>query len=67
MCGVVSTVIAEPTGAKSPITAARVATPGAQHPSATDLVVDLSMNTTQHLVADIEALRIHLGMERRLV
>jgi proline iminopeptidase len=44
-----------------------VATPGAQHPSATDLVVDLSMNTTQHLVADIEALRIHLGMERRLV
>ena len=25
------------------------------------------MNTTQHLVADIEALRVHLGIERWLV
>ncbi len=28
---------------------------------------DLSVNTTQHLIADIEALRTHLGVERWLV
>ncbi|MFI5615061.1 prolyl aminopeptidase [Amycolatopsis sp. NPDC051903] len=40
---------------------------GHSTPSATDPVVDLSTNTTQHLVADIEALRVHLGIERWLV
>ncbi|MEV4598391.1 prolyl aminopeptidase [Amycolatopsis sp. NPDC049253] len=40
---------------------------GRSTPSATDPVVDLSANTTQHLVADIEALRAHLGIERWLV
>ncbi|OZM71346.1 prolyl aminopeptidase [Amycolatopsis antarctica] len=40
---------------------------GRSTPSATDPVVDLSANTTQHLVADIEALRVHLGIERWLV
>jgi len=40
---------------------------GHSTPPATDPVVDLSANTTQHLVADIEALRVHLGIERWLV
>ncbi len=40
---------------------------GRSTPSAADPVVDLSANTTQHLVADIEALRVHLGIERWLV
>jgi proline iminopeptidase len=40
---------------------------GRSTPSATDPVVDLSANTTQHLVADVEALRVHLGIERWLV
>ncbi|MEV6901459.1 prolyl aminopeptidase [Amycolatopsis sp. NPDC051372] len=40
---------------------------GRSTPSATDPVVDLSANTTQHLVTDIEALRVHLGIERWLV
>lgn len=40
---------------------------GRSTPSATDPVVDLSANTTQHLVADIEALRVYLGIERWLV
>ncbi|RDI31981.1 proline iminopeptidase [Lentzea flaviverrucosa] len=40
---------------------------GRSTPSATDPVVDLSANTTQHLIADIEALREHLGIERWLV
>ncbi|WIX75167.1 prolyl aminopeptidase [Amycolatopsis carbonis] len=40
---------------------------GRSTPSATDPVVDLSANTTQHLVADIEALRVHLGIDRWLV
>ncbi|WP_083752874.1 prolyl aminopeptidase [Actinosynnema sp. ALI-1.44] len=40
---------------------------GRSTPSATDPVVDLSANTTQHLIADIEALRVHLGIERWLV
>ncbi|SFR20672.1 proline iminopeptidase [Lentzea waywayandensis] len=40
---------------------------GRSTPSATDPVADLSANTTQHLVGDIEALRVHLGIERWLV
>ncbi|MEV6714466.1 prolyl aminopeptidase [Lentzea sp. NPDC051208] len=40
---------------------------GRSTPSATEPVVDLSANTTQHLIADIEALRVHLGIERWLV
>ncbi|MET9226040.1 prolyl aminopeptidase [Lentzea sp. NPDC003310] len=40
---------------------------GQSTPSATDPEVDLSANTTQHLIADIEALRVHLGVERWLV
>ncbi|WP_191299187.1 prolyl aminopeptidase [Lentzea cavernae] len=40
---------------------------GRSTPSATDPVVDLSANTTAHLIADIEALRVHLGVERWLV
>ncbi|SDJ20405.1 proline iminopeptidase [Lentzea albidocapillata subsp. violacea] len=40
---------------------------GRSTPPATDPVVDLSANTTQHLIADIEALRVHLGIERWLV
>jgi proline iminopeptidase len=40
---------------------------GRSTPSAADPVVDLSANTTQHLIADIEALRVHLGIERWLV
>ncbi|MCO1574692.1 prolyl aminopeptidase [Crossiella sp. SN42] len=40
---------------------------GRSTPSATDPVVDLSANTTQHLIADIEALRVHLGLDRWLV
>ncbi|MBB3053489.1 proline iminopeptidase [Prauserella isguenensis] len=40
---------------------------GRSTPSAADPVVDLSANTTQHLVADLEALRTHLGVERWLV
>ncbi|GAA1211452.1 prolyl aminopeptidase [Prauserella alba] len=40
---------------------------GRSTPSAADPVVDLSANTTQHLVADLETLRVHLGIERWLV
>lgn len=40
---------------------------GRSTPSASDPRVDLSANTTQHLVADIEALRHHLGIERWLL
>ncbi|NUT45922.1 MAG: prolyl aminopeptidase [Saccharothrix sp.] len=40
---------------------------GRSTPSAAGPVVDLSANTTPHLVADIEALRVHLGIERWLV
>jgi len=36
-------------------------------PHASDPAVDLATNTTQHLLADIEALRRHLGVERWLV
>jgi proline iminopeptidase len=40
---------------------------GRSTPSAADPVVDLSANTTRHLIADIDALRVHLGIERWLV
>jgi proline iminopeptidase len=40
---------------------------GRSTPSASDPDADLSTNTTDHLVADIEALRRHLGIERWLV
>jgi proline iminopeptidase len=40
---------------------------GRSVPHAGDLTVDLSTNTTHHLVADIELLREHLGIERWLV
>ncbi|MCW2507407.1 MAG: pip [Modestobacter sp.] len=40
---------------------------GRSVPSATGPHVDLSTNTTPHLVADIERLREHLGIERWLV
>ena len=40
---------------------------GRSTPSAADPVVDLSANTTPHLIADIEALRAHLGIDRWLV
>jgi proline iminopeptidase len=40
---------------------------GRSTPSATEPVVDLSTNTTAHLIADCERLREHLGIERWLV
>ena len=40
---------------------------GRSTPSAAEPVVDLTMNTTAHLVTDIERLREHLGIERWLV
>lgn len=40
---------------------------GRSTPSAADPVVDLSTNTTRRLIADIEALRVHLGISRWLV
>jgi proline iminopeptidase len=40
---------------------------GRSTPHASDPDVDLSVNTTQHLLADIEALRRHLGIEQWLV
>ena len=40
---------------------------GRSTPNAADPATDLSTNTTQHLIADIEALREHLGIERWLV
>jgi proline iminopeptidase len=36
-------------------------------PHAADPTVDLSTNTTPHLIADIELLREHLGVERWLL
>jgi pimeloyl-ACP methyl ester carboxylesterase len=38
-----------------------------QHPNAADTVDALNANTTQHLIADIEALRMHLAVDRWLV
>ena len=40
---------------------------GQSTPHAGDLETDLSTNTTHHLIADIERLREHLGVERWLV
>ena len=40
---------------------------GRSTPSAADPRTDLSTNTTQHLIADIEKLREHLGIDSRLV
>lgn len=40
---------------------------GRSTPSAAEPVVDLSANTTQHLIADVERLRQHLGIDRWLV
>lgn len=40
---------------------------GRSTPSAAELVVDLSTNTTPHLVADVERLREHVGVERWMV
>ena len=40
---------------------------GRSTPHASEPVVDLSVNTTAHLIADIEQLRTHLGIDRWLV
>jgi proline iminopeptidase len=40
---------------------------GASTPDAADPTTDLSVNTTQHLIADMEALRRHLGIAQWLV
>jgi proline iminopeptidase len=40
---------------------------GRSTPHASDAAVDLASNTTQHLIADIELLREHLGIKRWLV
>ena len=40
---------------------------GRSTPDAGDLATDLSTNTTAHLLADMELLRAHLGIERWLV
>jgi len=40
---------------------------GRSTPHASDPAVDLTTNTTHHLIADIERLREHLGIERWLV
>ncbi|MFI0976023.1 prolyl aminopeptidase [Streptomyces sp. NPDC021093] len=40
---------------------------GRSTPHAADPAADMSLNTTQHLIADMEQLREHLGIERWLV
>ncbi|ACU70275.1 proline iminopeptidase [Catenulispora acidiphila DSM 44928] len=40
---------------------------GLSTPSAADPATDMSVNTTQHLIRDIELLREHLGIEKWLV
>jgi proline iminopeptidase len=40
---------------------------GRSTPHASDPVIELDTNTTDHLIADIERLREHLGVERWLV
>jgi len=40
---------------------------GRSRPLATDSSADLATNTTPHLIADIEAVRLHLGVDRWLV
>ncbi|XIE79383.1 prolyl aminopeptidase [Streptomyces sp. SBR177] len=42
-------------------------TPPAQDPAAQDPAADLATNTTAHLVADMERLREHLGIDRWLL
>jgi proline iminopeptidase len=40
---------------------------GKSVPHASDPAADMNLNTTEHLLADIERLRIHLGVERWLM
>jgi proline iminopeptidase len=40
---------------------------GRSTPHASDLATDMSVNTTEHLLADMEQLREHLGIERWLL
>ena len=40
---------------------------GRSKPHASEPVIDLSANTTAHLIADIERLRQHLGVNQWLV
>jgi proline iminopeptidase len=40
---------------------------GQSVPSAADPATDMAHNTTEHLLADIEALRVHLGAQRWLL
>ena len=40
---------------------------GRSTPHASDPATDLSVNTTEHLIADMERLREHLGIERWLL
>jgi proline iminopeptidase len=40
---------------------------GRSTPHASALATDMSVNTTEHLLRDMEALRVHLGVERWLV
>ena len=40
---------------------------GQSTPHAAEPVVDLSTNTTAHLISDVELLRVHLGVDRWLV
>ena len=40
---------------------------GRSTPHASDPTTDISVNTTQHLIADIELLRQHLGIDRWLI
>ncbi|MER8037646.1 prolyl aminopeptidase [Streptomyces hydrogenans] len=40
---------------------------GRSQPHASDPAADLSVNTTAHLVADMERLRVHLGVDRWLL
>jgi proline iminopeptidase len=35
-----------------------------REPDAADLATDMAYNTTEHLLADIEDLRRHLGIDR---
>ncbi len=40
---------------------------GRSTPHASDPTTSMALNTTEHLISDVEALRIHLGIERWLV
>ncbi len=50
-----------------PDRAARPAQLRAKHAARDEVATDLATNTTGHLVADLERLRTHLGIERWLV